>query len=102
MTTVPSAKNQDPTLYCAYFGGPRDGMKSGDLPAVLSGKKLTGSKMALPLSKPAHYSLYAAYVCTSETQINGFWEFHYVGMQGPNGEQLVAASHESSKSKESA
>lgn len=27
MTTYPSAKNQDPTLYCAYFGGPRDGFR---------------------------------------------------------------------------
>jgi hypothetical protein len=45
----------------------------------------------LPLSQPHQYSLYAVYVCTSETQVNGFWIFEYRGMEGPNGEKLVAA-----------
>lgn len=91
MTTHASANNEDPTLYCAYFGGPRDGLKTGDLPAVLSGTKLTGMVSKTPLSEPHQFSLYAVYVCTSETQVNGFWEFHYRGMEGPNGETLVAA-----------
>ena len=50
MTTHESAKNQDPSLYCAYFGGPRDGLETGDLPAVMSGKKLTGAVSKTPLS----------------------------------------------------
>jgi hypothetical protein len=86
-----SAKNQDPTLYCAYFGGPRDGFKTGDLPATLTGKKLTGMVSKMPLSQPHYFSLYAVYLCTSGTQVNGFWEFHYIGMEGPNGEQITAA-----------
>ena len=88
---IESAKNQDPTLYCAYFGGPRDGFKTGDLPVTLSGEKLTGMVSAIPLSQPHQYSLFAVYECTSETQVNGFWIFEYRGMEGPNGEQLVAA-----------
>ncbi|TFD05851.1 MULTISPECIES: hypothetical protein [unclassified Cryobacterium] len=92
MTTYPSAKNQDPTLYCSYFGGPRDGLKSGDLPTILSGKKLTGMVSKTPLSQPHQFSLYAVYVCTIEAQINGFWEFHYRGMEGPDGEKLIAAT----------
>ncbi len=90
MTTEPSAKNLDPTLYCAYFGGPRDGLKSGDLPASFSGQKLTGMVAKLPLSQPAQFSLFAVYECTSETQIDGFWQFHFRGLEGPNGESLVA------------
>lgn len=91
MTTHESAKNQDPSLYCAYFGGPRDGLKTGDLPAVMSGKKLTGAVSKLPLSEPHQFSLFAVYECTSETQVDGFWIFSYRGMEGPNGEKLVAA-----------
>ena len=91
MTHHDSAENQDPTLYCVYVGGPRDGFKTGDLPALLSGKKLTGAVSRVPLSQPAQFSLYAVYVCTSDAQVNGFWEFSYVGLEGPNGEQLVAA-----------
>lgn len=91
MTTVASAKNQDPTLYSAYFGGPRDGLKTGDFPVTFSGKKLTGMLSKTPLSQPHQFSLYAVYVCTSETQIDGFWQFEYQGMEGPNGEQLVEA-----------
>jgi hypothetical protein len=91
MTNCESANNHDPSLYCAYFGGPRDGLKTGDLPAVLSGEKLTGMVSKMPLSQPHQFSLFAVYVCTSETQVNGFWEFRYTGMEGPNGEQLVAA-----------
>lgn len=92
MTTHESAKNQDPTLYCAYFGGPRDGLKTGDLPAALAGKKLTGMVSKMPLSQPHQYSLYAVYVCTSETQVDGFWVFEYQGVEGPNGEKLVAGT----------
>ncbi|MBO0981973.1 hypothetical protein [Microbacterium sp. SD291] len=98
MTTHESAKNLDPSLYCAYFGGPRDGLKTGDLPAPLSGKKLTGMTSKMPLSQPHQYSLYAVYVCTSETQVDGFWVFEYQGMEGPNGEKLVAADAEEQKS----
>lgn len=60
--------------------------------------KLTGMEIRIPLSEPHQFSLYAVYVCTSETQIDGFWQFHYRGMEGPNGERLVAATpeHESS------
>ncbi|MBS1906952.1 MAG: hypothetical protein JST33_10390 [Actinobacteria bacterium] len=90
MTSSASAHN-DPSLYCAYFGGPRDGFKTGDLPEVFSGKKLTGMTSRLPLAEPHQFSLYAVYVCTSETQVDGFWRFEYRGMTGPNGEQLVPA-----------
>lgn len=90
MSNVESANNLDPTLYCAYFGGPRDGFKSGDLPTSLSGKKLTGMVMKTPLSQPAQFSLFAVYECTSETQIDGFWQFHFRGLEGPHGERLVA------------
>ena len=92
MTTNPSASNQDPTLHYAYFGGPRDGLKTGDLPAVLSGQKLTRMVTRVPLSQPHQFSLYAVYECTSETQINGFWQFHFRGLEGPNGEKLNAVS----------
>ena len=57
----------------------------------LSGKKLTGAVVRLPLSQPAQFSLLAVYVCSSEAQVDGFWRFEFVGMEGPNGEQLVAA-----------
>lgn len=92
MATHPSATNQDPTLYCAYFGGPRDGLKTGDLPSALSGKKLTGIVSKVPLSQPHEFSLYAVYECTSATQIHGFWEFQYRGMEGPNGEKFDAVT----------
>ena len=95
MTTEPSAKNLVPTLYCAYFGGPRDGLKTGDMPASLSGHKLTGMISKTPLSQPHQFSLFAVYECTSETQIDWFWQFHFVGMEGPNGERLVAAEPQS-------
>jgi hypothetical protein len=94
MSTVESAKNQDPSLYCAFFGGPRDGLKTGDMPATLSGEKLTGMVFKTPMSEPHIYSLYAVYVCTSETQIDGFWQFEFQGFEGPNGETLVAAEPE--------
>lgn len=89
MASEPSASSQDPTLFCAYFGGPRDGLKSGDLPVVLSGKKLTGMVARLPLSQPHEFSLYAAYECVSEGQVDGFWQFQFRGLEGPNGELLV-------------
>ncbi|MFL0411123.1 hypothetical protein ACH0AH_08100 [Microbacterium paludicola] len=95
MPTIKSANNQDPSLYCAYFGGPRDGFKTGALPITFSGKKLTGMMSKMPLSQPHQYSLYAVYACTSETQINGFWRFEYQGFEGPNGERLVAADDQS-------
>lgn len=94
MTRYPSADNTDPTLFCAYFGGPRDGLRTGDLPAPLSGSTLTGMVSKIPLSQPHQFSLFAVYECTSETQIDGFWEFTYVGLEGPNGEKLVAADSE--------
>jgi hypothetical protein len=88
---ISSANNPDVSLYCAYFGGPRDGFRTGDLPATLSGRKLTGLVSKVPLTQPAEYSLFAVYECTSETQIDGFWQFHYQGLEGPAGEHLVAA-----------
>lgn len=100
MTDYPSAMNQDASLYCAYFGGPRDWFKTGDLPAVMSGNKLTGSLSKVPLSQPHQFSLYAVCKCTSETQIDGFWEFQFVGLEGPNGEQLVAKVDNSSSIRE--
>lgn len=90
MATIPSAKNTDPTLYCRYLGGPRDGLKSGDLPVTLSGQKLTGLVSKLPLAEPHWHSVYAVYLCTSETQIDGFWLLEFEGLEGPNGERLVA------------
>ena len=90
MATVPSAKNQDPTLYCQYFGGPEDGRKTGDLPVIFSGQKLTGMEFRPPLWQPHQTANYAVYVCTSETQVNGFWRFEYVGTEGPDGGALVA------------
>ena len=42
-------------------------------------------------SEPHQFSLYAVYECTSEAQVNGSWEFHYKGMEGPSGEKLIAA-----------
>lgn len=91
MTAEPSANGSDPSLYCAYFGGPRDGFKTGDLPASLSGRSLTGMISKTPLSQPHQFSLFAVYRCTSEAQVDGFWRFEFVGMEGPNGERLVAA-----------
>jgi hypothetical protein len=91
MSSHRSAGNLDSSLQCAYFGGPRDGFRTGDLPVSLSGQKLTGSTMRLPLSQSSTFSLFAVYVCTSDTQIDGFWEFHFAGMEGPNGEKLIAA-----------
>ena len=90
MATVPSAKNEDPTLYCQYFGGPEDGRKTGDLPVIFSGEKLTGMQMKTPLWQPHDTANFAVYVCTSETQINGFWRFEYAGTEGPDGGALVA------------
>lgn len=89
MTTNPSSRTHDPSLLCAYFGGPRDGFKSADLPTQLSGKRLTGAVSRVPLGQPAQYSLFARYVCKSESQIDGFWQFHFEGLEGPNGEALV-------------
>lgn len=97
MTAIASAENKDPSLYCADFGGPKDGFKTGDLPVALSGQKLTGMIVRSPLSQPAHYSLYAVYLCTSETQLDGFWHLEYQGMEGPHGEQLVAAAPKHSR-----
>lgn len=90
MTTSESAMNQDPSLFCAYFGGPRDGLKTGDLPAALSGRPLTGVVSKLPLGQPSEFSLFAVYLCTSETQVDGFWVFEFQRLEGPNGEQLLA------------
>lgn len=92
MTTVPSAKNQDPTLYCEYFGGPMDGFRTGDLPAELSGLSLHGTVTRTPLSQPHRFSLVAVYECTSETRVNGFWRFTFVHMEGPDGEILSSVA----------
>ena len=100
MATVSSANNQDPSLFCAYFGGPRDGLRTGDLPAELSGQPLAGMISKTPLSQPYQFSLFAVYECEGEEQVDGFWQFFYRGMEGPNGEQLVVtvepAFHEAS------
>ena len=93
-----SADHSDPSLYCAYFGGPRDGFKTGDLPAEMSGQKLTGTVSHIPLSQSHEFSLFAVYKCTSETQVDGFWEFHFQGLEGPQGEQLVAKTTEDEES----
>ncbi|MDJ1113398.1 hypothetical protein [Microbacterium dauci] len=84
-----SAPTHDPTLRCKYLGGPRDGLLTADLPPELSGEKLTGLVSKIPLSQPHQFSLFAVYVCTSETQINTFWIFEFERLEGPNGEQLV-------------
>lgn len=69
---------------------------------MFSGKSLTGVVSRTPLTQPHQYSLYAVYVCTSETQVNGFWRFEFVGFEGPNGEQLVAPDSISPQSHEPA
>lgn len=84
----------DATLCCEYFGGPRDGLRSADLPANLSDEKLTGMTVKLPLSQPSHFSIFAVYVCRSESQIDGFWELYFAGLEGPNGEAMVASHPE--------
>lgn len=91
MTTHPSTSSQDPTLLCAYFGGPRDGLRTADLPSVMSGEKLTGLVSKVPLSQPHEFSLYAVYECTSDRQVEGFWHFLYRGLEGPNGEVIGVA-----------
>ena len=73
------------------FRWPGDGLKTGDLPASFSGKKLTGMVSKTPLTQPHEFSLYAVYECVSAAQVNGFWEFQYQGLEGPKGEKLVAA-----------
>ena len=88
---ISSANNSDTTLYCAYFGGPRDGLHTGDLPVTLSGQRLTGLVSKVPLSQPAEFSLFAVYECTSQAQIDGCWQFHYQGLEGPAGAHLVSA-----------
>lgn len=90
MNEYPSAAGLDDSLMCAYFGGPQDGWKNGDLPAVMSGRKLTGDISRIPLGQPSQSSLFAEYKCTSETQVDGYWRFDYQGMVGPNGEELAA------------
>lgn len=72
MARVGSENTQGPSLCCAFFGGPRDGLRTGDLPADLSREKLTGAAMQIPLAEPAHFGLFALYRCTSEKQVDGF------------------------------
>ena len=98
MTYLPSARHNDPLLFCGFFGGPRDGLKSGDLPASLSGTSLTGMEMSFPLGEPVEYSLYAHYVCTSTTQVDGFWRFEFVDLRGPNGEEIVSSPADGAES----
>jgi len=95
-----SAEVPDPTLYCKYFGGPRDGFKTADLPPQMSGQKLTGAVTKLPLAEPTNFSLFAVYVCTSQTQIDGWWEFHFQGLEGPNGEKLIAQQPEPQRARD--
>jgi hypothetical protein len=72
MATSESANNQDPSLHCAFFGGPRDGFLTDDLPAERAGQKLTGMTMQIPLGKEAQNGLVAVYQCTSDEQVDGF------------------------------
>lgn len=91
MTTTSSANNSDPSLFLLCIGGPRDGLRTGDLPSSLSGTSLAGMTLRLPLAQPAHVSLFAVYECVGDEQVDGFWQFHYVTTEGPDGETLVAA-----------
>jgi hypothetical protein len=94
MATHQSANHQDPTLFCTFIGGPRDGLRSGDLPSSLSGQKLTGTTMRLPLTQPSHFSLHAVYECHGDSQADGLWEFHFVRLEGPDGMQLTSTQSE--------
>jgi hypothetical protein len=60
MTTQESAQHQNPSLFCAFFGGPRDGCKTEDLLITVAGS-----------------------VCTPETQIEGFWHSEEINLVGP-------------------
>ena len=91
MTIYESSKNEDPSLFCTFVGGPRDGLRTGDLPASLSETPLTGMTMRLPMGQPVQFCLYAVYECRSEVQIDGFWEFCFRDFEGPNGEDLESA-----------
>ena len=94
MSSSETSAQIDATLCCEYFGGPRDGLRSADLPSSLSGEKLTGMTVKLPMGHPSHFSIFAVYVCRSESQIDGFWELYFAGLEGPNGEAMVAARPE--------
>ena len=63
------AEAVDPSLRRSYVGGPRDGLLTAELPAALSGQKLTGVVSSIPLSHPAEFSLHAVYECVSDSQI---------------------------------
>jgi hypothetical protein len=95
MMTHEPANSKDPSLLCEFIDGPRDGLKSGDLPAGLSGQRLTGMTLRLPMTQPAAFSLHAVYECQGESQRRGFWQFFFIRLEGPNGEQLVTALPES-------
>jgi len=84
-----SGRHADPTLYCAFYGGPQDGFRTGDLPAELSGQPLTGVELKTPVGEPG--AGWAVYVCSSETQIGGFWRFDFVGYRGAAGAEDRAA-----------
>ena len=42
MENIESADGNDSTLHCTCFGGPRDGFKTGDLPAMMTGANARG------------------------------------------------------------
>lgn len=89
MCDTPSG--HEPSLLSQFFGGPLDGRKSADLPAQLAGRPLTGCVMRIPLSEPHYFSLFAVYVCRGATPVDGFWQFFYQRMEGPNGETVDAS-----------
>ena len=88
---IEQTKPYDPSLALEYVGGPLDGHKSADLPPQLSGQSLTGLVANIPLSQPHWFALHAVYICQGEAQVDGFWQFVFQRLEGPNGEVLVAA-----------
>lgn len=73
----------DPTLLCAFFGGPKDGVRSADLPRELSGIPLTGHVMRCPLEDPRQSRAHAVYECVGDRQVDGFWRFEFRGIEPP-------------------
>lgn len=84
-------EQHDPSLAHEFVGGPLDGRRSADLPPGLSGQPLTGMVIRVPLSQPHWFALRAVYVCQGEAQVEGFWQFVFQRLEGPNGELLTAA-----------
>ena len=88
---IEQTKQYDPSLAHEYVGGPLDGRRSADLPPQLSGQSLTGLVANIPLSQPQWFALHAVYICQGEAQVDGFWQFDFERLEGPNGEVFVAA-----------